>query len=59
MRKWLSDPKVVAKTPLVTTLLLENANVQQLWRMWHEHTAAGQSLWGWLLVLYFRYWCPQ
>lgn len=49
MRLW-NDPAVVDKTPLLTTALLEAANAQQLWRMWSEHTAAGQSLTAWLSV---------
>jgi hypothetical protein len=44
-RKWLVD-----KTPIVTTLLLEAANLQQLHRMWTEGTAAGQSLTAWISV---------
>jgi hypothetical protein len=48
--KWFSDPSIVSKTPLVTTALLEGANVQQLWRMWHEQTAAGQSMTAWMSV---------
>lgn len=45
-----SRPSWVEKTPLVTTGLLEAANVQQLWRMWSEQTAAGQSIWAWMSV---------
>lgn len=45
-----TDPKVVDKTPIVTTFLLEAANVQQLWRMWTTQTAAGQSVTAWLSV---------
>ncbi len=57
MTAW-SNPALVAKTPLVTVVLLENANIQQLWRMWTQHTAAGQSLWGWLSVnLALLLWC--
>ncbi len=48
--KWYRNPKLVDKTPLVTTGLLEAANVQQLWRMWTEHTAAGQSVTAWFSV---------
>lgn len=70
MRKllgWINDPKVVGKCLLVTTFLLEGANIGQLHRMWTEHTAAGQSLWSWLsvglaLVIwcnYYRVICPQ
>ena len=45
-----SDPKWVGRTPLVSVGLLELANIQQLFRMWTEWTAAGQSLWGWIFV---------
>jgi uncharacterized protein with PQ loop repeat len=36
--------------PVAAQVLLEWANVSQLVRMWREHTAAGQSLVGWLSV---------
>ena len=49
MKVW-NDPKVVGKTPLLTVLLLEYANLGQLWRMWTQHTAAGQNLWSWISV---------
>jgi uncharacterized protein with PQ loop repeat len=49
MKLW-RNPKFVEKTPLLAVFLLEMANVQQLFRMWHEKTAAGQSLSGWILV---------
>lgn len=45
-----SDKRLVGKTPLLTTLLLEYANVGQLWRMWHEHSALGQNVWSWVAV---------
>jgi len=45
-----TNPKYVSMTPLVTTGLLEFANVGQLWRMWTEWTAAGQSVWSWFSV---------
>lgn len=65
--KWLNDRALVSKTPFVTTLLLENANVQQLWQMWRTRTAAGQSLWGWMMVggalwlwcNFYRVICPK
>jgi hypothetical protein len=44
------DAKLVSYTPLVTTLLLEGANVGQLQRMWTERTAEGQSILSWILV---------
>lgn len=46
----LSDPRVVEYTPIATTLLLEYANVGQLYRMWREHSALGQNVWSWLAV---------
>lgn len=48
--RFLSDPRWVDKTPILTTLLLEAANVQQLVRMWSEGSAEGQSITGWLSV---------
>lgn len=46
-----SDPVWVARTPILTTILLEAANVQQMWQMWVvDHSARGQSLLGWLSV---------
>lgn len=45
---WRRD--LVDKTPIVTTILLESANVQQLYRMWTEHSALGQSLTAWIAV---------
>lgn len=48
-----NNPKLVATwTPILAVMLLEWANVNQLYRMWTEWTAAGQSLWGWVSV-----WC--
>ncbi len=51
-RMWTArtNPKVVDKTPIITVCLLEGANLQQLWRMWTEHTSAGQSVTAWLSV---------
>lgn len=48
--QWISNPRLIDKTPLVSVLLLEIANIQQLWRMWSTSTAEGQSLWGWICV---------
>ena len=48
--KFWNNPAVVAKTPIVTTLLLETANMGQLIRMWTEWTADGQSLAAWICV---------
>jgi hypothetical protein len=54
VKKWVS------KFPLLSTLLLEIANISQLVRMWTEHSALGQSLLGWAavwcaLVLWYTY----
>jgi len=65
--KKFSDPRVIAKTPLVTVFLLEFANVGQIYRMWHEHTAAGQNVTSWVSVLlalvlwlnFYRVCCPK
>lgn len=48
--KFYNDPKLVAKTPVITVFLLEWANISQLWRMWHEHSALGQSMYAWISV---------
>ncbi len=48
---WLRTRKaLVDKTPILTTFLLEGANLQQLYRMWTEKTAAGQSITAWVSV---------
>jgi len=49
LRIW-NNRRIMAKSPLITTVLLEFANIGQIARMWHEHTAAGQSLISWLSV---------
>jgi len=49
---FVNESKYVKYTPLVTVLFLESANVEQIYRMWSEQTAAGQSLLGW-----FSVWC--
>lgn len=45
-----NNRKLVEKTPILTNLLFEGANVHQLWRMWTEHSALGQSALGWIQV---------
>lgn len=49
MNFW-DNPKFVDKTPLITNVLFEGANAQQLWQIWSQHSAAGQSFWGWFQV---------
>lgn len=44
------NPRFVRHSPIVTTVLLEWANVNQMVRMWRWHTAAGQSLIAWCSV---------
>lgn len=45
-----NDPGIVCNTPLVTVFFLEAANIGQIWRMWKEQSAIGQSLVGWFMV---------
>lgn len=48
--KTIKNPSWVSKTPIITTILLEWANISQMIRMWTEKTAEGQSLIAWLSV---------
>ncbi len=48
--KFWNNNKFVNFTPVLTPFLLEGANISQLWRMWTEGTAEGQSIQGWILV---------
>lgn len=48
--KYWNDPYLVSKTPIITTFLLEAANLQQLYRMWTTWTADGQSVTAWISV---------
>lgn len=50
LRRLLRDQAFVSRTPIISVALLEMANVQQLYQMWTERTAAGQSLWAWICV---------
>ena len=49
--RWWQNPALVSKTPLVTSLLLDGGAVGQIVRMCREHTAAGQSLTSWCMVV--------
>ena len=49
MKIW-DNPDIVTYSPIVTTCLLESANIGQMIRMWTYHTAAGQSLISWAAV---------
>lgn len=42
--------KWVRKTPILTPLFLEGANIEQIRRMVGEQTAEGQSIFAWLMV---------
>lgn len=48
--RFLSDKEIWKHSPIVTSLLLEGATVGQMFRMWTERTAAGQSLSSWVSV---------
>ena len=50
MTRFWNDPTWVSRTPLITVLLLESANVQQVGHMWSCRTAAGQSITAWFCV---------
>lgn len=62
-----NNREIVSKTPILTTFLLEGANIGQIVRMWTEWTAKGQSLTAWLmvnlaLILWFNFYrllCPE
>lgn len=45
-----NNRKLVAKTPIATAILLDGGVVQQIYQMWSERTAEGQSLWGWACI---------
>lgn len=47
---WWCCPNTINKAPILATVLLEYANVGQLYRMWHDRTAAGQELTSWVAV---------
>jgi hypothetical protein len=49
-RAWNNPALVGTWTPILAVACLEWANLNQLYRMWTEWTAAGQSLWGWMSV---------
>lgn len=48
--KFYNNPKLVTWTPLITSAILEWANLSQIWRMYCEGSSASQSLLGWVLV---------
>jgi uncharacterized membrane protein YbaN (DUF454 family) len=65
--KLLRNDKFASVTPVITALLLEGANVGQLFQMWSERSALGQSVWSWVMVnlalwLWLNFYhvkCPQ
>lgn len=46
----LRNKDIIKHTPILTTGLLESANLFQLYEMWSTNTSAGQSPWGWICV---------
>lgn len=51
LNQLLSDQKWVLRTPIASVILLEAANLQQLYQMWVvDHSAEGQSVTAWLSV---------
>ena len=59
----ISRRQLVDSFPLFSALLIEYGNAGQLWKMWTQHTAAGQNIWSWvstlaaivLWLLYYRF----
>lgn len=45
-----SNPKLVAKTPILSFILIEGGALGQIVRMLREGSAAGQNLWSWVAV---------
>ena len=45
-----NNHKWVCRTPLVTAILVESANISQLLRIWREGSSTGQSLLAWICV---------
>lgn len=55
-----NNKKLVNRTPLLSTFLVESANLMQLARIWQEGTGKGQSITAWVciglaLVVRFNY----
>ena len=42
IRFW-NDPAVVGKTPIVTVMLLEGANLGHIYKMWSQQSSLGQN----------------
>ena len=45
-----NNKKWVARTPLLSTFLVESANLIQLARVWQEGTGRGQSITAWMCI---------
>ncbi len=61
---FLNDPKIISKTPILSIGLMQISNLFQMYKIWSEKSADGQSLVGWILVeialfiwLHFYYIC--
>lgn len=50
MKPW-SNKAVVAWSPILAGVLIETGGLSQIFRMWSEQSAEGQSLLGWIAVL--------
>lgn len=49
--KFWQNPKIVNKTPIITSMLIDGAAIGQIARMWREQSALGQSLVSWCSVI--------
>jgi hypothetical protein len=56
--KWVSNPKVVRYTPIVTQVAFNVGTLMHIIRMWTEGSSTGQSFWGWWLANFaLLLWC--
>jgi hypothetical protein len=65
--RWVSNPAWVGRSTILATGLFAWSYCEQLWRMWSTHTAAGQSIPGWIVMFaalliflnFYRVCCPK
>lgn len=43
--------RIVNYFPVASSVLIESGQCGQLYRMWTQHTAAGQNVWGYVSIL--------
>jgi uncharacterized membrane protein YbaN (DUF454 family) len=50
MKKLLDNPRFVSFTPIFAAIIFETASIGQLYQMWSEQSAKGQSLLSWSII---------